>query len=184
MRSGTRRPGVARQPYIREKANRERREPCGDRSHSDSSQESSVPVLTIGTVRKDCRHADSRITSQLTPQMRLSWTGSWDLKLGSSKHRNPPQLRGQVFDHLGQSNGSPSSRYARLKSKIAITIARRWSLDSQHHHSRADLHPAVEIDHILIGHSNAARGNRTSDVFGLVGAVDAIQRVLAASVKI
>jgi hypothetical protein len=55
---------------------------------------------------------------------------------------------------------------------------------SQHHHSRSDLHPAVEIDHILIGYPDAARGNPTSDVFGLVGAVDAIQRVLAASVEV
>jgi hypothetical protein len=55
---------------------------------------------------------------------------------------------------------------------------------SQHHHSRANLHPIVEIDHILIGYPDATRGNRTSDVFGLVGAVDAIQRVLAAGVKV
>src|SRR5215471_3791520 len=54
---------------------------------------------------------------------------------------------------------------------------------SQHHHSRAHLHPAVEIDHVLVGHPDAARGNRLSDIFGLVGAVDAIQRVLAASVE-
>ena len=55
---------------------------------------------------------------------------------------------------------------------------------SQHHHSRAHLHSAVEIDHILIGHPDATRGNRTSDVFGLVSAVDAIQRVLPTSVKV
>src|SRR4029077_8358573 len=30
---------------------------------------------------------------------------------------------------------------------------------SQHHHSRANLHPIVEIDHILIGYPDATRGN-------------------------
>ena len=58
------------------------------------------------------------------------------------------------------------------------------SPESQHHHGRAHLHPVVEIDRILIGYPDAARGNRTSDVFGLIGTVDARQRVLAASVKI
>src|SRR5262245_44609003 len=53
-----------------------------------------------------------------------------------------------------------------------------------HHHSRSHLYPAVEIDHVLIGHPDAARGNCTSDVFGLIGAVDAIQRVLAASIQV
>src|SRR5262245_15184444 len=55
---------------------------------------------------------------------------------------------------------------------------------SQHDHDRADLHPAVEIDRILIGHPDAARGNRMSNVFGLVGAMDAVQRVLATSVEV
>ena len=31
-----------------------------------------------------------------------------------------------------------------------------WLTRSQHHHGRADLHPAVEIDHILIGYPDAA----------------------------
>src|SRR5215467_14012860 len=50
-------------------------------------------------------------------------------------------------------------------------VRTRWSSESQHHHhSRAHLYPAVEIDHILIGHSDATRGNRTSDIFRLIGA--------------
>src|SRR4051794_32387571 len=32
---------------------------------------------------------------------------------------------------------------------------------SQHHHGRTDLHPAVEVDHILIGQPDAAGGNRS-----------------------
>ena len=54
----------------------------------------------------------------------------------------------------------------------------------QRRHNSADLHPAVEIDRILIGYADAARGNRLSDVFGLVGAMDAVQRVLATRVEV
>ena len=38
----------------------------------------------------------------------------------------------------------------------------------------ADLDPIVEIDRILIGHADAARGDGLADIFGLVGAVDTI----------
>src|SRR5262249_18479050 len=55
---------------------------------------------------------------------------------------------------------------------------------SQHHHKRARLHPAVEIDHILIGQPDATRRNRMSDPSGLVRAVDALERVLAAGVEV
>src|SRR5467141_3314219 len=57
-------------------------------------------------------------------------------------------------------------------------------LRSQHHHERAHLHPAVEIDHILIGQPDAARRNRMSNPSGLVRAVDAIQRIVAACVEV
>src|SRR5262249_29804789 len=55
---------------------------------------------------------------------------------------------------------------------------------SQHHHKRARLHPAVEIDHILVGQPDATRRDRVSDPSGLVRAVDAIYSVLAASVEV
>ena len=57
-------------------------------------------------------------------------------------------------------------------------------LRSQHHNKRAHLHPIVEIDHILIGQPDAARRNRMSDPLWLVRAMDAIQRILAAGVKV
>ncbi len=47
-----------------------------------------------------------------------------------------------------------------------------------------DLDPVVEVDHVLVGHADAARRDRLSDIFRLVGAVDAEQRVLAALVEI
>src|SRR5262245_8160131 len=61
---------------------------------------------------------------------------------------------------------------------------RRSLLRCQHHHNRARLHPAVEIDHILIGQPDATRRNRMSDPSGLVRAVDAIKRVLATCVEV
>src|SRR5262249_31119054 len=55
---------------------------------------------------------------------------------------------------------------------------------SQHHHKRAHLHVAVKINDVLVGQSYAARGNGMSDPSRLIGAVDAIERVLAARVEI
>src|SRR5215475_10189759 len=75
-------------------------------------------------------------------------------------------------------------RTREAQERLAIRIVRNESSCLQHHDGRAHPHPAVKIDHILIGHSYAARGNRTSDVFGLIGPVDAIQRVLPAGVKV
>jgi hypothetical protein len=59
-----------------------------------------------------------------------------------------------------------------------------WAGNDQDHHSRARLHSAVQIDHILIGQSDAARRNRMSDPSWLVCAMDAIQRVLAIGIKV
>src|SRR5215472_2480516 len=44
---------------------------------------------------------------------------------------------------------------------------------------RAHLHVAVKIDDVLVGQPYAAGRNGMSDPSGLVGAVDAIERVLA-----
>ncbi len=48
----------------------------------------------------------------------------------------------------------------------------------------AHLHPAIEVDHVLVGQPDAAGGNRRADIFRLVGAVNPEQRVLAARIKI
>src|SRR5262249_1503882 len=53
-------------------------------------------------------------------------------------------------------------------------VVRRIALPrGQHHHRAAELDPAVEVDHVLIGEPDAAGGNRLADIFRLVGAVDA-----------
>src|SRR5215204_6570670 len=46
----------------------------------------------------------------------------------------------------------------------------------QHDHFRANTHTIVEVDHILVGHADAPRGDRLADGLGLVRAVDAIER--------
>src|SRR6185437_173028 len=44
----------------------------------------------------------------------------------------------------------------------------------------AGLDPLIEIDDVLVSHADAARGDRLADIFRLVGAVDAVERVLVA----
>jgi hypothetical protein len=47
----------------------------------------------------------------------------------------------------------------------------------QHHYDGADADAIIEIDDVLVGHADAARGDRRADIFRLVGAVNAEQRV-------
>src|SRR5207237_7385855 len=54
----------------------------------------------------------------------------------------------------------------------------------QYDYDSADLHATVEIDRVFIGHADAAGRDRLSDIFRLIGAVDAIERVLVAGIKI
>ena len=84
----------------------------------------------------------------------------------------------------GEKDGERLRRPSRIGRSNCLLSAgcdpRASVVRSQNHHKRARLHPAVEIDHILIGQPDATRRNRMSDPPGLVRAVDAIQRVLAA----
>src|SRR5262249_32427142 len=54
----------------------------------------------------------------------------------------------------------------------------------QHHDLGADARAIVELDDVLVGHSNAARGNALADGPRLVGAVDPVKGVLVALPKI
>src|SRR5437879_13729792 len=54
----------------------------------------------------------------------------------------------------------------------------------QYDHDSADLHVIVEIDRVLIGHADTPGRDSLSDIFGLIGAVDAIERVFVAGIKI
>ena len=54
----------------------------------------------------------------------------------------------------------------------------------EHHDDGAHLHPVIQIDHVLVGHPDAAGGDRRADIFRLVGAVNPEQGVLAAGVEI
>ena len=67
-----------------------------------------------------------------------------------------------------------TERDLRVERRIAL-------LRRKHHDNGAFLDAAIEIDDILIGQADAAGRNRRADIFRLVGAVDAIQRVLVPS---
>src|SRR5262249_2224824 len=54
----------------------------------------------------------------------------------------------------------------------------------KHDDGSALLHPAKEVDDVFIGHADAAGRYGLADIFRLVGAVDAIQRVLVAFVEV
>ena len=56
-----------------------------------------------------------------------------------------------------------------------------WREDNN---NRAELYATVEVNHVLVGHANAARRDGSADIFWLIGAVDAVLRVLAARVQI
>ena len=56
--------------------------------------------------------------------------------------------------------------------------ARRLRAPLLHHDLRPLRHAPVEVDHVGVEHADAARRHRFADAFGLVGAVDAEQRVL------
>src|ERR1700721_2284956 len=76
-----------------------------------------------------------------------------------------------------------------VKVRILATASRggpppstlTWREDDD---GRALLHPIKEIDDILVGHADAAGRYGLTDIFRLVGAVDAIQGVLVALVEV
>ena len=48
----------------------------------------------------------------------------------------------------------------------------------------AELDTIVEVDHVLVSHTDAARRDRPADILGLIGAVDTVLRVLGTRVQI
>ena len=68
-------------------------------------------------------------------------------------------------------------RHPRIERRIAL-------LRSQHHDRCADLHPREQVDDVLVGEADAAGRNRLADIFGLIRAVHAEQRVLVALVEV
>ncbi len=64
---------------------------------------------------------------------------------------------------------------------VSINAPLAWR---QHDDGRTQLRPRGEVDDIFVGHTDAAGRNGLADVFRLIGAVNAVQRVLAAFVKV
>src|SRR5215831_4252064 len=54
----------------------------------------------------------------------------------------------------------------------------------QHHNRSAELHPAVEVDNVLVGEAYAARRDGLANVFRLIGTMDTVQRILAIGIEI
>src|SRR6516164_7434386 len=62
-------------------------------------------------------------------------------------------------------------------SKLRAVIREAMSFGRQHDHFGANIDSAVEIDDVLIDQSDAAARYATADGRGLIGAVNAIDRV-------
>src|SRR5215470_19386415 len=66
---------------------------------------------------------------------------------------------------------------ARVPGRITL-------LGRKHNHDRTHLDAIVEVDHVLVGHPDAAGRDGLADILGLVGAVNPEQRVLVPLVEI
>src|SRR5262245_6017766 len=88
----------------------------------------------------------------------------------------------RVLRGVSQGGRLRTGEFAPLRSSGPETgeAAPRGENDDRRSHS----HPLVEIDHVLVGHADAPGRYRMTDVFRLVGTVDAIQRVLAPLVEV
>src|SRR4051794_26471280 len=90
-----------------------------------------------------------------------------------ARHRMP------VFDKLEMDGGEPysptvilgSSDTRGYRSYVSAGFAQL-----NHHHLRADLHAPIKVDHVLVAHADAPRGDGRADGPGLVRSVDAIER--------
>src|SRR5262249_50213440 len=57
-------------------------------------------------------------------------------------------------------------------------------LRRQHYDDRAYFDAVVEVNHVLIRHADAAGGDGRTDILRLIGAVDSIQSILIAGIKV
>ena len=51
-------------------------------------------------------------------------------------------------------------------------------------HDGTDLDAIIEVDRVLVGHADASGRDGLADIFRLVGAVDAVQGILATGIEI
>src|SRR5262249_62071606 len=70
-------------------------------------------------------------------------------------------------------------RAATIPPHLDVTPAR-----GEYDNRRSHLHPLVEVDHVLVGHADAAGRYGLTDILRLVGAMDAVERVLAPLVQV
>jgi hypothetical protein len=81
-----------------------------------------------------------------------------------------------------ESNSSACERLSvGALSRVGCGCPATWR---EHNDNRAELDAIVEVDDVLVGHADAARGDGAADIFRLVGAVNTVLRVLAGGVQI
>src|SRR5262249_51370955 len=99
----------------------------------------------------------------------------------------PPSTLRCALSNILPCRGLAKLRANKHKAKtIYRSAVARFLTDGrrQHHDLGADARAIVELDDVLVGHSNAARGNALADGPRLVGAVDPVKGVLVALPKI
>src|SRR5262245_42546609 len=109
----------------------------------------------------------------------------WGIGAPSHAPRKRPVSVGMVEREKTSDHDRRLKRNELLRLSIAAAAAHgdAWIVGRvaragcQHHHDGAHLHPAVEVDDVLIGHPNAAGGDRVADPARLIGAMDAEQRI-------
>src|SRR5262249_56592466 len=109
----------------------------------------------------------------IKPWIGSSANGSWKPETAKMKRRRAAARRRSQPLEPSVVRAWVGGRYPRLP--------RSWS---QHHDDRAHFDVIVEVDHVFVGHPDAARRDRMPDPFRLVGAMDAVKRVPAAGVKV
>ena len=91
---------------------------------------------------------------------------SWDYL--SELGRNRERKWQDYLDELGRQGPLARSAEAALSPAKHVLLL--------HDHLGADPHPVVEIDHVVVGHPEAARRHGLADRLRLVRAVDAVKR--------
>ena len=87
---------------------------------------------------------------------------------------DPESANRAIFGPLVNASG-----IARLGGTVSQVGSECPVSGREHNDDCAKLDAIVEIDRVLIGHPDATRRNGSTDIFGLIGAVDTVPCVLA-----
>jgi len=113
----------------------------------------------------------------------------WSTLESASDTFTPLRTRAEDPSFISYTSGTTGNPKGTLHAHRTLlghlgVVGRVTLLRIKHHHDRALLGAAVEIDNILVGQADAARRDRCADIFRLVGAVNAEQGVAVALIEI